>query len=80
MGTAISQITNGVHFLGPELVLVLAVCVMFITGPFLVTEGGVAAPGLRKRWGALALAAIGVLAGSLLLTVLGMHTVRMLHA
>lgn len=60
MGTAISQITNGVHFLGPELVLVLAVCVMFITGPFLVTEGGVAAPGLRKRWGALALAAIGV--------------------
>lgn len=59
MNTAISQLTNGIHFLGPELVLVLAVCVMFITGPFLVTEAGVAAPGLRKRWGALALAAIG---------------------
>jgi NADH-quinone oxidoreductase subunit N len=59
LATAIEQITNGVHFLAPELILVLAVCVMFLTGPFLVTEAGVGAPGLRKRWGALALAAIG---------------------
>lgn len=59
MATAIQQITNGVHFLAPELILVIAVCVMFLTGPFFVTEAGVGAPGLRKRWGALALAAIG---------------------
>ena len=59
MATAIQQITNGVHYLAPELILVLTICVMFVTGPFFVTEGGVAAPGLRKRWGALALLAIG---------------------
>lgn len=59
MATAIQQITNGVHFLAPELILVVAVCVMFLTGPFFVTEAGVGTPGLRKRWGALALAAIG---------------------
>jgi NADH-quinone oxidoreductase subunit N len=58
MDTAIRQLTNGVHFLAPELILVLAVCVMFITGPFFVSEAGVAAPGLRKRWGVLALMAI----------------------
>ena len=59
MATAIEQITNGVHFLAPELILVLAVCVMFLAGPFFVTEAGVGASGLRQRWGALALAAIG---------------------
>ncbi|MBA4106035.1 MAG: NADH-quinone oxidoreductase subunit L [Pirellula sp.] len=59
MATAIEQLTNGVHFLAPELILVVTVCVMFLTGPFFVTEAGVGAPGLRKRWGALALVAIG---------------------
>ncbi len=59
MAIAIEQITNGVYYLAPELILVLAVCVMFLTGPFFVTEAGVGAAGLRKRWGALALAAIG---------------------
>ena len=59
MAIAIEQITNGVHYLAPELILVLAVCVMFLTGPFFVTEAGVGAAGLRKRWGALALSAIG---------------------
>ena len=46
MATAIQQITNGVHFLAPELILVIAVCVMFLTGPFFVTEAGVGAAGL----------------------------------
>jgi len=59
MATAIQQITNGVHFLAPEIVLVVTVGVMFLTGPFFVTEAGVGAAGLRKRWGALALVAIG---------------------
>ena len=59
MATAIDQINNGVHFLAPELILVVTVCVMFLTGPFFVSEAGVAAPGLRRRWGALALVAIG---------------------
>ncbi|BBO31911.1 NADH-quinone oxidoreductase subunit N [Lacipirellula parvula] len=59
MATAIEQLNNGVHYLAPELILVMTICVMFITGPFFVTEGGVAAPGLRRRWGALALVAIG---------------------
>ena len=59
MATAVQQLVNGVHFLAPELILVVTVCVMFITAPFFVSEAGVAAPGLRKRWGALALVAIG---------------------
>jgi NADH-quinone oxidoreductase subunit N len=59
MATAIDQINNGVHFLAPELILVVTVCVMFLTGPFFVSEAGVAALGLRRRWGALALVAIG---------------------
>ncbi|WP_428308766.1 NADH-quinone oxidoreductase subunit N [Lacipirellula sp.] len=59
MATAIDQINNGVNFLVPELILVVTVCVMFLTGPFFVSEAGVAAPGLRRRWGALALVAIG---------------------
>jgi NADH-quinone oxidoreductase subunit N len=62
MNIAIEQLKNGVYFLVPELVLVATVCVMFVTGPFLVSETGEAAAGLRRRWGALALAAISVAA------------------
>jgi len=59
MNAAIEQLRSGVDFIVPELILIVTVCVMFITGPFFVSEAGVAPPGLRKRWGALALVAIG---------------------
>jgi NADH-quinone oxidoreductase subunit N len=58
MKTAIDQLNNAVNLVSPELILLATVCVMFITGPFFVTEGGVAPPGLRKRWGALSLVAL----------------------
>jgi NADH-quinone oxidoreductase subunit N len=58
MNAAIDQLIQAVNLLSPELILVATVCVMFITGPFFVSEAGVAPPGLRKRWGALALVAL----------------------
>ena len=46
----------------PEVVLIATVCVMFLAAPFLVSETGVAAPGIRHRWGVLSLFAIAVAA------------------
>src|SRR5262245_42457498 len=33
---------------------------MFLVGPFLTSDSGTSAPGLRHRWGTLALLALGV--------------------
>lgn len=55
---AINRINDAVDLVAPELMLIVTVCVMFITGPFFVTEAGVAPEGLRKRWAALSLTAI----------------------
>ena len=52
MTEAIQQITGAVDLIVPELILVATVCIMFITGPFFVSEAGVAPAGLRKRWAA----------------------------
>jgi NADH-quinone oxidoreductase subunit N len=43
----------------PEIILLATVCVMFLTGPFLVSETGKAPAGLRHRWGILSLLALG---------------------
>ncbi len=59
MPEAFRQIIDAVDLIAPELILVATVCVMFVTGPFFVSEAGVAPPGLRKRWAALSLVAIG---------------------
>ena len=59
MTTAIEQLNNAIDLVAPELILLVTVCVMFITGPFFVSEAGVAPAGLRKRWAALSLVAIG---------------------
>jgi NADH-quinone oxidoreductase subunit N len=59
MTTAIEQLNNAIDLVAPELILLVTVCVMFITGPFFVSESGVAPSGLRKRWAALSLVAIG---------------------
>ena len=59
MTTAIEQLNNAIDLVAPELILLVTVCVMFITGPFFVSEAGVAPTGLRKRWAALSLVAIG---------------------
>jgi NADH-quinone oxidoreductase subunit N len=59
MPDSIRQIIDAVDLIVPELILVATVCVMFVTGPFFVSEAGAAPPGLRKRWAALSLVAIG---------------------
>jgi NADH-quinone oxidoreductase subunit N len=43
----------------PEIVLLATVCAMFLIGPFLTTDSGAAAPGLRHRCGTLALIGLG---------------------
>lgn len=51
-------INGAVGLIVPEVILVLTVCVMFLTAPFLVSETGRAAEGLRHRWGVLSLLAL----------------------
>lgn len=60
MKEAIAQINAAAGFILPEIFLLGTVCVMFLAGPFLVTESGQAGPGLRHRWGTLALLTLGV--------------------
>jgi NADH-quinone oxidoreductase subunit N len=57
---AIAQINAAVGFVLPEVFLIGTVCLMFLAGPFLVTEGGQAGSGLRHRWGTLALLTLGI--------------------
>ncbi|MBX3441128.1 MAG: NADH-quinone oxidoreductase subunit N [Planctomyces sp.] len=56
------SIRTAVQLILPECILIGTVCVMFLTGPFLLGRNGQASPGLRHRWGALALLAIGAAA------------------
>lgn len=51
-------INRAVEQIVPELILLATVCVMFLTGPFLVSATGAARPGLRHRWGVLSLLAL----------------------
>src|SRR5215475_10119146 len=60
MNVAIDQINHAVSLVAPEIIILAAVCVMFLVGPFMVSETGQAASGLRHRWGGLALVALGV--------------------
>ncbi len=54
------SINSAINLVLPEVVLIATTCLMFLAAPFLVAENGAAAPGIRHRWGALALVAIGV--------------------
>ena len=60
MNETYQQLNHAVTLVLPEVVLLATVCIMFFAAPFLVSERGVAAPGLRHRWGWLALIGIGV--------------------
>lgn len=59
MTDAIEQIHQAAMLVLPEVVLVVTMACMFLTGPFLVSDAGQAAPGLRHRWGGLSLVALG---------------------
>lgn len=52
---AFDAINRAVEFIVPEVILVLTVCIMFLTAPFLVSETGRASAGLRHRWAVLSL-------------------------
>ena len=48
---AYDAINQAAGLIIPEIILLATVCVMFLASPFLVSETGKAAPGLRHRWG-----------------------------
>jgi NADH-quinone oxidoreductase subunit N len=60
MNVTLDQINHAAALVVPEIVLLAAVCVMFLVGPFMVSETGQASAGLRHRWGGLAMLALGV--------------------
>lgn len=57
--TAIERINAAAGYLVPEIILLATMCIMFLVGPFFVTEDGKGLSGLRHRWGTLSLLAIG---------------------
>jgi NADH-quinone oxidoreductase subunit N len=59
MNAVIDQLNHAASLIAPEIVLMATACVMFLVGPFLVTDTGKAAAGLRHRWGGLTLVALG---------------------
>ena len=60
MPEAFEQIHATASLLVPEIILLAAMCALFLGGPLLVTDAGDAAPGLRHRWSILSLAALGI--------------------
>ncbi len=59
MNVALEQINQAAALIVPEIILVATACIMFLSGPFLVTDSGQASAGLRHRWGILSLLALG---------------------
>ncbi|MBI1344738.1 NADH-quinone oxidoreductase subunit NuoN [bacterium] len=62
MNIVLSAIRNAVDLILPEVALLATVCMIFLAAPFLVSERGEAAPGLRHRWGWLSLIGLSVAA------------------
>lgn len=60
MPEVIEQIRSTATLIVPEIILLAAVCALFLVGPFMVDEAGEAPAGLRKRWGFLSLFALVV--------------------
>lgn len=60
--SAFSAINQAAGLIIPEIILIATVCIMFLAAPFMVSERGKAATGLRHRWGILTLLALGAAA------------------
>ncbi|MEX0613472.1 MAG: NADH-quinone oxidoreductase subunit N, partial [Pirellulales bacterium] len=60
MTEAIAHIHATASLLVPEIILLAAVCAMFLVGPLLVSRAGEAPSGLRQHWGMVSLLALGV--------------------
>jgi NADH-quinone oxidoreductase subunit N len=58
--TEIERIQAAAGLIVPEIILLATVCLMFLVGPFLTSSTGTASPGVRHRWGTLALIGLGV--------------------
>lgn len=58
--SGIERINEAAGLIVPEIMLLATVCVMFLAGPFLVSESGQAESGLRHRWGTLSLLALSM--------------------
>lgn len=56
---AFNAINQAAGLIIPEIILIVTVCTMFLAAPFLVSDKGQAAAGLRHRWGVLSLLALG---------------------
>ena len=52
---AIEQIRGTATLIVPEIILLAGVCLLFLIGPFLVSDAGEAPAGLRNRWGLFSL-------------------------
>ncbi len=60
MPSTIELIRSTASLLVPEIILLATACVLFLVGPFLVSDTGEATPGLRHRWGVISLIGLGV--------------------
>jgi NADH-quinone oxidoreductase subunit N len=60
LAEAVEQIHRTASLIVPEIILLAAMCLLFLAGPLVVTDAGQAAPGLRHRWGFLSLLTIAV--------------------
>ncbi|OYW22635.1 MAG: NADH-quinone oxidoreductase subunit L, partial [Planctomycetales bacterium 12-60-4] len=58
MVQALYNLNHAIELILPDVALLATMCVIFFSAPFLVSERGEAAPGLRHRWGWLSV--IGV--------------------
>ena len=55
---AFNELNQAAGLIIPEIILIATVCIMFLTAPFLVSENGSSAAGLKHRWAALTLLAL----------------------
>ena len=63
MDAALHAINGAIQLIVPEVILIATVCVAFAISPFLVNDRGQSNPGLRNRWGVIAL--FGLLSAAL---------------
>lgn len=61
MPLPLEQIRSTASLLVPEVILVAMACMLFFVGPFAVTDAGESSPGVRHRWGFVAL--VGLVVG-----------------
>ena len=60
MPDTIEQIRNTASLLAPEILLLVTACILFCAGPFMINDSGESAPGLRHRWGFVAILGLWV--------------------